>query len=285
MSSPMARHSIAAPRLQIGGILILDLATGLGLFYYSPKKIEVHMAPNRELYITSIPVILPLNPSNYNRMSKTLLVTEPEFRAIPLTQTAKCKTFQSSLDAYASEIHKYHPDGKGIGDRPDCPCCMCDRVKLDVTDYLIKASELTDKILRNMTYCDQQNLQNVLCGLDRKSCLDPYNGEMESIDECDGCHEFYNEFLGTFMYGSREQMRIINDLLHGRPVTGICCAEDVKHTDTAGILIQILYRGAPEFVEHLRSLIYDDQDMPCACNGCSYDNEENDLVLAIQRSL
>ena len=38
MSSPMARHSIAAPRLQIGGILILDLATGLGLFYYSPKK-------------------------------------------------------------------------------------------------------------------------------------------------------------------------------------------------------------------------------------------------------
>ena len=64
MSSPMARHSIAAPRLQIGGILILDLATGLGLFYYSPKKIEVHMAPNRELYITPIPVILPLNPFN-----------------------------------------------------------------------------------------------------------------------------------------------------------------------------------------------------------------------------
>jgi hypothetical protein len=26
------------------------------------KKIEVHMAPNRELYITSNPVILPLNP-------------------------------------------------------------------------------------------------------------------------------------------------------------------------------------------------------------------------------
>jgi len=218
-------------------------------------------------------------------MSKTHPVTEPEFRAIPLTQMAKCKTLQSHLDAYASEIHKYHPDGEGIGDRSDCPCCMCDRVKPDVTEYLIKASELTDTILWNMTRCDQQNLQNVLSGESTQSCLDPYNGEMGFITECDDCHKFYNEFLASFMVGSYEQMGLIQDLLHGRPVMGIVRAEHVEHTDTAGILIQILYRGTPEFIEHMRSLIYDDQDMPCSCDGCSYDNEENDLLLAIHRSL
>ena len=218
-------------------------------------------------------------------MSKTHPVTEPEFRAIPLAQMAKCKTLQSHLDAYATEIRKYHPDGEGIGDNPDCPCCMCDRVKPDVTEYLMKASELTDKILRNMTRCDQQNLQNILSGLDRTFCLDPYNGEMGYNAVCDRCYAFYDEFLDTLMNGSREQMGLIRDLLHGRPVMGICRAEDVEHTDTAGILIQILYRGAPEFVEHVRSLIYDDQVMPCHCDGCSYDNEENDLVLAIHQSL
>jgi len=238
-----------------------------------------------ELYITPIPVILPLNPSIYNRMSKTLLVTEPEFRAIPLAQTAKYKTLQRHLDAYATEIRKYHPDGERIGDKSDCPCCMCMRLQPDITEYLIKASELTNTILENMTRCDQQNLQNVLSGLDRKSCLDPYNGELGPLPECDCCHEFYIGFLESFMNGSYEQMRLIHDLLHGHPVIGIVDAEHVDHTDTAGILIQILYRGAPEFVEHLRSLIYDNQDMPCACGGCSYDNEEDELVLAIERSM
>ena len=84
------------------------------------------------------------------------------------------------------------------------------------------------------------------------------------------------------MDGSPTQMGLIDDLLHGRPVTNIPYLEDVDQTDTAGILIQILFRGAPEFVEHLRSLIYDDQELRCTCEGCS---EENDLLVAIQRSM
>ena len=86
------------------------------------------------------------------------------------------------------------------------------------------------------------------------------------------------------MEGSSKQMGLIQDLLHGRPVSDVLRPEHVDKTDTAGILIQILYRGAPEFVEHLRSLIYDYQDMPFHCSGCS-DGEENDLLLAIQRSM
>ena len=85
------------------------------------------------------------------------------------------------------------------------------------------------------------------------------------------------------MDGSPEQMGLIDDLLHGRPVTDIPYLEDVDQRDTAGILIQLLFRGAPEFVEHLRSLIYDDQELSCTCEGCS--DEENDLLVAIQRSM
>ena len=86
------------------------------------------------------------------------------------------------------------------------------------------------------------------------------------------------------MDGSPKQMDLIRDLLHGRPIAGVIRPEHLDQPDTAGILIPILYRGAPEFVEHVRSLIYDDQDMPCHCSGCS-DVEENDLLLAIQRSM
>jgi len=210
------------------------------------------------------------------------LVNEPEFRAIPLAQTAYTRKVQRHLDAYAYDIAKYHPDGEGVGDNPDCPCHMCDRIKPDPTEYLIKASELTDKILRNMTRCDQTNLRRALIGLEHCNCIDVY-GRVVTPDECECCYSFHNEFLGTLMDGSSEQMGLIDDLLHGRPVTDIPYLEDVDQTDTAGILIQILFRGAPEFVEHLRSLIYDDQELSCTCEGCS--DEENDLLVAIQRSM
>jgi len=222
-------------------------------------------------------------------MSKTLPpVSEPEFRAIPLAQTAYCTKLQRKLDAYAADIHKYHPDGEGVGDNPDCPCHMCVRIPPDLTDYLIKASELTDTILRGMTRCDQRNLQEVLRNRPSQYCHGNQTyGEMSCVSECTCCDHFYDEFLGTFMKGSSKQMDLICDLLHGRPVSDVLRPEHVDKTDTAGILIQILYHGAPEFVEHVRHLIYDDQDMPCHCSGCSgcSDGEENDLLLAIQRSM
>ena len=217
-------------------------------------------------------------------MSKTLPpVSEPEFRAIPLV--SYCTKLQRKLDAYAADIHNYHPDGEGVGDNPACPCHMCVRIPPDLTDYLIKASELTDTILSRMTRCDQKNLQEVLRNRPSQYCHgnQPY-GEMSCVSECACCDHFYDEFLGTFMEGSPKQMSLIQDLLHGRPVSDVLRPEHVDKTDTAGILIQILYRGAPEFVEHVRHLIYDDQDMPCHCSGCS-DGEENDLLLAIQRSM
>ena len=214
-------------------------------------------------------------------MSLTLPVTEPEFCLIPLAQTAYTKTVQRHLNAYAYDIAKYHPDGEGIGDNPDCPCHICDRIKPDPIEYLIKASELTDKILRNMTCCDQTNLRRVLVGLKHRNCIDVY-GRVVTPDECACCYSFHNEFLGTLMDGSPEQMALIRDLLHGRPVLDIPYLEHVDQTDTAGILIQILFRGAPEFVEHVRHLIYDDHEKACICEGCS---EENDLLVAIQRSM
>jgi hypothetical protein len=208
-------------------------------------------------------------------------VNEPEFRAIPLTQNAHNLKLQTYLDGYAHEIIQYHPDGKGAGDKPGCPCCMCVRLKPDATEFLKKAADLTLTILSTMNCCDQNNLQRVLGGLDRKSCLDPYNGEMGDFEECECCHAFYKEFLGTLMYGSRKQMGLINDLLHDRAVSDVPHLEDVEETDTAGILIQILFHGTPDFVEHIRTLIYEDQNCPCDCKGCSVDDEENYLVTAI----
>ena len=240
--------------------------------------------PQRGTCVYTCSVILPINPSIYNKMSETLLVTEPEFRAIPLAQTAYTRKVQKYLDAYAYDIAKYHPDGEGVGDNPDCLCLICVRHKPDAAEYLIKASELTDTILSNMTVCDQTNLRRVLVGLKHRNCIDVY-GRVVSALECACCYSFHNEFLGTLMDGSPEQMALIRDLLHGRPVLDIPYLEDVDQTDTAGILIQILFRGAPEFVEHVRSLIYDDQEKACICEGCSFDDEENDLVEAIQQSM
>jgi hypothetical protein len=48
VSSPMARHSIAAPRLQIGGILIPSLNQARDYFTTLPKKIEVRHSQNRD---------------------------------------------------------------------------------------------------------------------------------------------------------------------------------------------------------------------------------------------
>jgi hypothetical protein len=193
-------------------------------------------------------------------------------------------SLKKGLAAFAYEISKYHPDGEGVGDTPDCLCPICVRNQPDEVEYLIKASEVTDKILSNMTHCDQMNLQRVLSGRPRRNCIDVY-GRVVSALECGCCYSFYNEFLGTLMHGSRTQMDQIKDLLHGHPVSDIPCLKDVNQTDTAGVLIQLLHRGASDFVEHLRSLIYDDHDMPCTCEGCSFDDEENDLVVAIQRSM
>ena len=193
-------------------------------------------------------------------------------------------SLKTGLAAFAYEIGKYHPDGEGVGDNPDCPCPICVRIQPDEVEYLIKASEVTDKILSNMTRCDQVNLQRVLSGRSHRNCIDVF-GRVVTPDECDCCYSFYIEFLGTLMDGSRTQMGQIHDLLHGHPVTDIPCLDDVDETDTAGVLIQLLYRGAPEFVEHLRTLVYDDQELECTCEGCSFDDEENDLLVAIQRSM
>jgi hypothetical protein len=193
-------------------------------------------------------------------------------------------SLKQGLAAFTYEISKYHPDGEGVGDIAGCPCPICIRNQPDEVEYLIKASEVTDKVLRNMTHCDQVNLQRALNGRPHRNCIDVY-GRVVSALECGCCYSFYNGFLGTLMNGSRTQMDLIKDLLHGRPVSDIPCLDDVDQTDTAGILIQLLYRGVPEFVEHLRSLIYDDQELECTCEGCSFDDEENDLVVAIQRSM
>ena len=200
-------------------------------------------------------------------------------KALPLDISLK-----TGLAAFAYEIGKYHPTGENVGEVPGCPCPICIRNQPDEVEYLIKASEVTDKVLRSMTRCDQMNFQRALNGRPHRNCIDVY-GRVVSALECGCCHSFHNEFLGTLMDGSPEQMDQIKDLLHGHPVTDIPCLDDVDETDTAGVLIQLLYRGAPEFVEHLRTLVYDDQDMPCICEGCSFDDEENDLVVAIQRSM
>ena len=57
MSSPMARHSIAASRLQIGGILIPSLNQARDYFTTLPKKIEVRQSQYRDPVHNSISVI------------------------------------------------------------------------------------------------------------------------------------------------------------------------------------------------------------------------------------
>lgn len=191
-------------------------------------------------------------------------------------------SLKTGLAAFAYEIGKYHPTGENVGEVPGCPCPICVRMAMSPTEFLKKLSDSIVAKLEYMNGCDQKNLQNVLSRCPPTSCLDPYHGEMGDYLPCDCCQSFHDIFLRDLMKGTREQLRQIDDLLQGRTVTSIPPLEELMETDMAGALIQILYHGTPDFREHIRSLINDNQTHPCECDGCCFDDEQNDLIIAIR---
>jgi hypothetical protein len=209
-------------------------------------------------------IVLPVNAIDETGRPET------DFLPTSLAIESRRKKLQARLDKHADKIRLCHPDGEGIGEDPDCPCRMCERVqkplvRAGTSRYIRNAATNLLELMGSMTRCDQRNVQEWLKGLPYWSC-EP-DDEMGPTDKpgCPSCTEFNNLFLEPLKEASREERLTIRDLLKGKPVSAI---PDVIIQHTVPTLIQVLYYGTPEFVSKIYSLIYFDQESFCECDRC-----------------
>ena len=211
-------------------------------------------------------IVLPVNVIDETGIFET------DFIATSLTLESRHKKLQTRLSKHADKIRLCHPDGEGIGENPDCPCRMCERVqkplvKTGTSRYIRTAATNLLQLMESMTCCDQRNVQEYLKGLPYWSC-EP-DDEMGPIDKpgCPSCTRFNNMFLESLKEASRNEMAVIRDLLKGKPVS----ADKIPNIiiqHAVPILIQVLYYGTPEFVAKIYSLIYINQELFCDCDRC-----------------
>jgi hypothetical protein len=211
-------------------------------------------------------IVLPVNVTDEIGMFET------DFIATSLTLESRRKKLKTRLSTHADKIRLCHPDGEGIGEDPDCPCRMCERVqkplvKTGTSRYIRTAATNLLQLMESMTCCDQRNVQEYLKGLPYWSCEPDDEMGPSDMPGCRSCAEFNNLFLEPLKEASREERLTIRNLLKSKPVSADMIPDVIIH-HAVPTMIQVLYYGTPEFVSKIYSLIYFDKESFCECDRC-----------------